>query len=200
MTFAQLKRDALSLINQYSIAGRSIEPTYNNQADYLLRIPTFADDAQVLIATTVKPIPAAVRLCNLDSEIIGDSRLYTMPENFYKFRTSGILDLSGEHVERIPFDGYLMDSQFLLSGNCDPHNLVVEYYRYPSLLGDNPKDEDRLDNTEDVQRIIPYYVAAHLVMYDDSYTHSSLHNEFETRLARLSRSVVTTTESITDIY
>ncbi len=200
MTFAQLKRDALSLINQYSIAGRAIEPTYNNQADYLLRIPTFADDAQILIATTAKPIPAAVRLSNLDSEQIGDARLYTMPENFFKFRTPGILDITSPDAGRIPIEGYIMDSQFLLSGKCDPNNLVVEYYRYPSLLGENPKDEDKLDNTEDVQRIIPYYVAAHLVMYDDSYTHSSLHNEFETRLARLTRSVVTTVEPITNVY
>ena len=200
MTFAQLKRDALSLINQYSIAGREIAPTYNNQADYLLRIPTFADDAQVLIATTAKPIPAATRLCNLDSEEVGESRLYTMPENFYKFRSPGLLDLSGAETQRIPIDGYLMDSQFLLSGKRDPHNYVVEYYRYPTLLGANPKDDDRLDNTEDAQRIIPYYVAAHLVMYDDSYTHSALHNEFETRLARLTRSVVTSVESITNVY
>jgi hypothetical protein len=199
MTYKQLKKDVLSLINQYSIAGREIAPTYNNQADYLTRIPTFADDAQVLIATTVKPIPAAVRLCDLDAEDVGGSRLYTMPGNFYKFRSPSILDLSGAEPRRVPLDGYLMDSQFLF-GPCDPHQYIVEYYRYPCLLGENPAEEDRLDNTEDVQRVIPYYVAAHLVMYDDSYAHSSLYNEFETRSARLSRSMVTTEESVIDIY
>ncbi len=199
MTYAQLKKDVLSLINQYSIAGRVIEPTYNNQADYLLRIPNFADDAQVLIATTAKPIPSAVKLCDLDSEQIGDMTLYTMPGNFHRFRTTGILDLSGGDARRIPIKGYLMDSQFML-GAHDPHQCIAEYFRYPCLLGENPADDARLDNTEDAQRIIPYYVAAHLVMYDDAYHHSALHNEFETRMARLQRSVVTTLESILDVY
>ena len=199
MTYGQLKKDVLSLINQYSIAGRVIEPTYNNQADYLLRIPTFANDAQILIATTAKPIPAAVKLCDLDHEPIGDSELYTMPANFFKFRTPYILDMSCAELSRIPVEGYLMDSQFLLGGR-DPHKCIAEYYRYPCLLDENPADDARLDNTEDAQRIIPYYVAAHLVMYDDSYAHSALHNEFETRLSRLTRGVVTTLESVQDVY
>ena len=199
MTYGQLKKDVLSLINQYSIAGRVIEPTYNNQADYLIRIPEFVNDAQVLIATTAKPIPAAVKLCDLDREPVGGSFLYTMPPNFQRFRTPTILDLSSDPVRRIPIEGYLMDSQFLLGG-ADPHNCIAEYYRYPCLLSESPSDDDRLDNTEDVQRIIPYYVAAHLVMYDDSYAHSSLHNEFETRLSRLSRGMVTTLESVEDVY
>ena len=199
MTYGQLKKDVLSLINQYSIAGRVIEPTYNNQADYLMRIPGFANDAQVLIATTAKPIPSAVKLCDLDQEAIGNSTLYTMPGNFFRFRTASILDMSGQDLVRIPIEGYLMDSQFILSG-ADPHQCIAEYYRYPCLLDENPADDARLDNTEDAQRIIPYYVAAHLVMYDDSYAHSALHNEFETSLSRLTRGVVTTLESVQDVY
>lgn len=199
MTYGQLKKDVLSLINQYSIAGRVIEPTYNNQADYLLRIPTFANDAQVLIATTAKPIPAAVKLCDLDSEPIGGAWLYTMPADFFKFRTGAILDMSHTEPRRIPIEGYLMDSQFLLSG-ADPHKCIAEYYRYPCLLDESPADDARLDNTEDAQRVIPYYVAAHLVMYDDSYTHTALHNEFETRLSRLTSGLSAVIESVQDVY
>ena len=47
---------SLQLINQYSIAGTSIAPSYNNQQDYLLRIAPLVHDAQNYIATTAKKI------------------------------------------------------------------------------------------------------------------------------------------------
>ena len=45
--------------------------------------------------------------------------------------------------------------------------------------GDKPTD-----NVPETHYAIPYYVAAHLVMYDDFSVYASLYNEFETKLAR----------------
>ena len=42
MTYGQLKADVLRLIHQYSIAGNKVATTYNNQQDYLNRIPSLA--------------------------------------------------------------------------------------------------------------------------------------------------------------
>ena len=58
MTYGEVKRAALLLINQYSIAGREIAASYNNQEDYIRMIPALVDAAMMEIATTVKPIPA----------------------------------------------------------------------------------------------------------------------------------------------
>ena len=58
MNYGQVKRRALALAQQYSIAGVPVKESYNNQADALLKLPDLVNDAQLLIATTARPIPA----------------------------------------------------------------------------------------------------------------------------------------------
>ena len=60
MTYEQVKNQTLKLLNQYSVAGNKVEGSYNNQADYLKRIPELVNDAMVEIATTARKIPQTV--------------------------------------------------------------------------------------------------------------------------------------------
>ena len=46
MKYGELRDQVLKLLNQYTVAGDPVAETYNNQADYLKRIPTFANDAK----------------------------------------------------------------------------------------------------------------------------------------------------------
>ena len=64
MKYADIKRAVLSHINQYTMAGSKVAPTYNNQADYLNRIPVLLNEALVNIRTLVKPIPVVLPLEN----------------------------------------------------------------------------------------------------------------------------------------
>ena len=54
MTYGQMRDRILMLLNQYSIAGGKIKVTYNNQADYLARVPAAVNDALVYLATTAR--------------------------------------------------------------------------------------------------------------------------------------------------
>ena len=56
MTLKDVTDVSLQLINQYSIAGTPVSSGYNNQQDYLLRIPLLVNDAQNYIATTARKI------------------------------------------------------------------------------------------------------------------------------------------------
>ena len=47
MTYGQMRDRVLMLLNQYSIAGGKIRVTYNNQADYLARVPGEVNEALV---------------------------------------------------------------------------------------------------------------------------------------------------------
>lgn len=62
MNYGWARDYALELINQYSIAGTPIASSYNNQADYIHRIPKLLDDAQVYAATTTGKIREIVTL------------------------------------------------------------------------------------------------------------------------------------------
>ena len=46
MKYGELRDQVLKLLNQYTVAGAPVAETYNNQADYLKRIPSFANDAR----------------------------------------------------------------------------------------------------------------------------------------------------------
>ena len=54
MTYGELRDRVLMLLNQSSVAGGKIQVTYNNQADYLARLPGAVDDALLYLATTAR--------------------------------------------------------------------------------------------------------------------------------------------------
>ena len=87
MTYGQVKRAALRLLNASTIAGSEIPLSYNDQADLVLAMPSLVDDAVMQIATTVKKIPAAVCLDKLEQlsrgqeEGPGMDTVGGMPEN-----------------------------------------------------------------------------------------------------------------------
>jgi hypothetical protein len=58
MNYKWARDYTLELINQYSIAGAVTPESYNNQADYLARIPKMLNDAQIYVATTAGKIRA----------------------------------------------------------------------------------------------------------------------------------------------
>ena len=168
MNYGQVRDAALHLLNQYSVAGREIPASYNNQQDYLSAIPSLIDSAQMEIATTVKPISA---LKNVRADSHG---LFPLPCNCYRF-------IGTEPRRDFRFVG---ERHFIVPG-WKGSRILVEYHRYPHPMGENPEDDKRLDNTPDTHYAIPYYVASRLVLDDDTYKQATLYNEWRTRLTEL---------------
>lgn len=199
MNYKWARDFTLQLINQYSVAGKKIPESYNNQADYLTRIPALLDDAQMYAATTAAPISVTDDLRNLRCDDNGAWLTYTMPEDCWQMSSAGLIVIDKEECQRF--------HRYRLVGNnriAVPKTLTgevrVEYFRYPRLLGDAPKDEDELDNIPPVQMALPYYVAAQLVMQDDAFAFSALSNEFETRLARMAEKPHADMTTVEDVY
>lgn len=199
MNYGQVKRRALALAQQYSIAGVPVKESYNNQADALLKLPDLVNDAQLLIATTARPIPAAAALETLDRERQGSGVLYWAPYDLWQVRGSGVLDLTGAQPRRLPVLAWLGERQFLLEEGV-PDGAVLEYYRYPHSLGDTPGDDAPLDNVPEAQAAVAFYAAAQLVREDDANAYAVLYNEFETRLGRLTAPVTTEPVGAEDAY
>ena len=208
MNYGQLKKLVMQLIFSESIAGEEISYTYNNQADYLRAIPGLANDGMMYIATTVKKIPEIVPLTSLRSEDFGPYTLYIMPNNFWRLNNGGLIwqrpDIyDTQHFTYQRFHGYKLyaNNKLMIPKNV-PHldQMMVEYYRYPEQLGDEPNDLTELDNTPDTHAVLPYYIAAQLVMYDDAFRYSALWNAFETRLSRITEPVTVEYAPVDDAY
>lgn len=195
MTYGQVKRAALRLINAGTIGGAEIPPSYNGQADLLKAIPTLADDAVMQIATTVRRIPAAVCLDSLAQSEQGGWTAYALPSDCWRVKGGGLL----RPDERGRFGGYrLLGRQLLLPAG--ERGLWLEYWRYPVSLGSEPADDAPLDNSPDTHTAIPYFIAGQLVLYDDAYRYAALHNEWESRLSRLSEAAFAEEGRVRDAY
>lgn len=199
MNYKWARDFALELIHQYSIAGDEIAPSYNNQDDYLHRIPKLIDDAQMYIATTTGKIREVVHLEELARTERGAWVLYTLPSNFYQLYGGGLIRFDGPRLQRYHRYRLFGKKQIAIPGEVDGL-LTLEYYRYPTAVGATPTDQTQLDNTEEAQMAVPYYVAAHLVMQDNAFAYSALYNEFEAKLARLAELPQTEMTVVEDAY
>ena len=55
MTYAEIKRFTLELINRSTVAGEAVSPAYNGQSDYIQRIPNLINSALAQIAPWEEP-------------------------------------------------------------------------------------------------------------------------------------------------
>lgn len=192
MTYGWAREYTLELIDQATIAGDKVPATYNNQADYLRKIPRLLDDAAVIAATTGHKIRAVAALESLEHRSGGASpatredawEIYTLPANCWQMCSTGLIHKTEGRMERyhryrlIGRDGFAVPRELAEEGG-----VMVEYWRYPMLLGEAPAEDAELDNTPQVQMALPCYAAARLVMLDDPFAYGALYNEFEGKLA-----------------
>jgi len=199
MNYKWARDYVLELIDQYSVAGTEVPAIYNNQADYLHKIPRLLDDAQVLAATTEHKIRAAAPLANLQRSHHEGMDIYTLPDNCWQLCGGGVVLVDGGEVYRPEFCRLVGRDMLFLPAKL-PAGLAIEYYRYPQLLGADPKDDALLDNTPSVQMALPYFAAAHLVMLDNAFAYSALLGEFEARMAVPGEVPRAETETVRDVY
>ena len=196
MTFGWARDFALELLNQHSIAGTDIPASYNNQADYVKRIPKLVDDAQLLLAANEGRMRELVPLEELPREERGAWSVYTLPGSCLQL-CAGLVRLDRPEREaryRLLGGDRLMVPRVLERG------LWAEYFRLPRPVGREPADDAELDNTVAAQMAVPYYVAAHLVMYDNEFAYAALFNEFEQKRALLRETPRAEWGRVEDVY
>ena len=197
MKYADIKRAVLSHINQYTMAGSQVAPSYNNQADYLNRIPVLLNEALVNIRTLVKPIPVVLPLT--DGEPYGGMIRYELPTDCWTIKTGGVSVIRDGRFRRT--------NQYRLQGRKyilvpDDGEYTVEYYRYPVQL---PLDSTLTDSYEveedpEVIQAATYYASAYLVLQEDEFAYATLYNDYESRLGRISPGITAEVQPVEDSY
>lgn len=199
MNYKQLRDFSLQLINRYSIAGAEIPGSYNNQQDYINRIPGLINDGLMYAASTVRPLRAQRILDPAQGEDWGQWLRFLLPEDCLFVRPGGLL-LPLSRQRRCTVSYVLQEPDILLAEKPFDEPAVLEYHRRPQLLPDRPDEKQGIDAQPEVQAAIAYYTAAHLAIHDDPFLYASLYSEFETRLARLRRPADTETAPVRDCY
>ena len=199
MNYGDFKNRVLMLINQYTIAGNEIALSYNNQDDYVLRIPSLLDSCQRYLATTTKPIYAEFPLDWADAEEKEGFYIFTMPDDFYQLIGRGIPTMKNGQFKM--YHRYRWMGRKKLVIPCkDKGEMTVHYHRYPVAVPADPADDFQLDNEPDAQEAAAYYVAANLVMYDNAFAYSALYNEFESRRQQMFERPQAEYESVEELY
>lgn len=199
MTYGQVKDQVLKLLNQYSIAGDKVDGSYNNQADYLLRIPGLVNDAMTEIATTARKIPVLLELKRLYREDLGDVVRYTLPDDFYQFVSGSVVKTTDGRVLHTNVYATQGKRHLILPKN-EAKDYTITYYRYPQLLSDKPDDADELDNDPESHYAIPFYVAAYLVIHDDPFQYATFYNKYEDKLAKMGPGIHAEVRIVDDAY
>lgn len=206
MNYGEARDLSFHLIHQESIAGTRIPGTYNNQQDYLDKIPGLINAAQMDLATTSKKIPASVMLGEMEFTDMGESRIYNLPADVWQRRGSGILvpasrDLRAQGLVYKRFNQCkdLGRDRIVLPKGL-PEDSILEYWRYPIRLSAEPADTDELDNVPEAQEAVPYYVAAHIVIWDDPFLYASFYNEYAEKKMQMMELPTTEPSVVEDVY
>lgn len=176
-----------------------MESSYNNQQDYLNRIPGLVNDAVVEIATTARKIPMLVRLESLLHEETESEIRYELPGNFYQLMSGSVVQTrEGKtlHTNQYALQG----KKYLLVPKEEQGDYTIVCYRYPELLGENPQDGDELDNEVETHYAVPFYVAAHLVIHDEPFLYQAFYNKYEDKLAKMGAGVTAEVRPVADSY
>lgn len=124
---------------------------------------------------------------------------YEMPIDFFQLVGRGIPHTNGDEFCMSHEYKWIGRKTLLLKSDL-VGEWLLDYYRYPKQIAQDTPASFELENELEAQLAIPYYVAAHLVMYDDAGAYQVLMNEWELKLARLGEGVHTTTEALEDAY
>lgn len=199
MNYGQVRDQVLKLLNQYTRAGTPVEGSYNNQQDYLERIPGLVNDAMMEIATTARKIPMLVRLESLLHEETEREVRYELPENFYQME-SGSVTVTHEgktlHTNQYAIHG----KKYLVIPKKEAGDHTIICCRYPNLLGEKPAETDELDNQPETHYAVPFYVAAYLVIHDDPFLYATFYNKYEDKLAKMGPGVTAEVRPTADAY
>ena len=206
MTYGEIRDASLQLINQYTIAGSAYLPSYNNQQDYLNKIPFLVNDCLIYVASSVRRYPSQVELDPEQGEPYGNYIRFTLPDDLLEIRSGGLLvpDADRRRDESTILTHYRIEDpdHILLPRKLDK-TVILSYFRRPQLLpfsGGLPADDTVIDAPLTVCMAIPYYVAAHLVMEDDAFRYASLLNEFENKMSRITPAPFTEIQEVYDVY
>lgn len=185
MNLADAKRQALILMREWTIDGMPISDADN--ADYLWAMDDLASIAQTEIARRRK-IPAMHILPKTGGAVYANLRTFDMPADFFEFRRVEYF------ADNYPVDPWaeryfrwITKTRIGVLPEALVGNWHIYYYRYPTPIVVNLQNEKannayEFEVDQDVQYLIPFFLAAQLLMDENVGLAITKLNEYQAKL------------------
>ena len=192
MKYRQFRDFVFQLINQYSICGEPVTERYNDYADLEARIPNLLGLAMMNISLNGKPITGTLDIDALETagklRSLSDGYTeVTLPDDFQRMTGDGIPILHHGRMARVK--GYhLVADKLVIKTELMRNAIAIEYEKAPRDYAEilNLEEQDvELDGDREQQYAAALFVAAMLVMDDDSFVYANLMNEYEARVSAM---------------
>lgn len=179
LTFAQAKTKAIQLIDEYSTTNGNLISS-NLNAEYNLKFPGLADDAQAEISDTVG-IDASYTLDLATAVPIANSNGYNKYSLPPDFKQHWYLEWNDQKF----FDYRLENNQLIIPECYNSGTIIWSYYKYPQqIIGMDSTAQDAYTFEVDayMHPLIPYYMGGMAAASEATGLSSTLLNIYYTRL------------------
>lgn len=155
MKVKAIRDNAFRIMNEYSSEG--IEKGMMDNADYIKRANMFINDAQQEIAT-IRKIKEMHNISQVGEDVEGYN-YYPLPSDMYELRYLNFGD-------RLFYDFKIESGEIWIPKVYDG-TFTVYYYKYPTEITSLTDDNFNLEIAPSLHNIIPYFVAAMLIINTD---------------------------------
>ena len=175
MKYGLIKRKVLEHLNRATLGGEAISPAYNGQRDDLSRIPGAMNEAVMCVCSLVKPRNHHYYLEG--GEAVGDKVKHPLPEDFRALKGCGVweVDENGDTI-RTAHEWWMLEDRAILTPKG---RYLIDYYRYPRLLPEDPEDDYEYDEEADTVYAATFYAAAKLALLEDEFVYNVLMHSYE---------------------
>lgn len=151
MNLGKIRTKTIQIIREYSNNGVLIG---GDNKDYLMSMNSFINDAQFELIEK-RPLIKKITLGNAD-EITETYNKYNMPSNF---RSLKMIKLNDDIFEDYDFEYLTLIIPKVYTGIFN-----IWYSANPTIIDETNDDNTVLEIDEDLQMIIPYYAAGHVII------------------------------------
>lgn len=176
MNLAEFKSKVLKYIDEYSVDG--VKTSDGENADYLLKMNSMADDCQKEIANKI----------GIESSVIYDLSTYSSDTAYLKIDLpTDFKELMYVNLDDEPFYDYRIQNGKLLIDKMYSGQLELFYDKYPTLIDENTADTYEFEIDQHAQYLIPLYVGGMVISNENMNQSDKLLNMYYSALAGLKR-------------
>ena len=202
MKYGEFKDFVLQLINQFSANGDELTASYNDQSDYMMRIPHLLNAAMLEIAANAQPMVSVMPPTAEEQEDLGNGwTRVTVPEDFMRMTEDGIPVIRDGIQTRLKAYYMVGDGKVDIRNDLMRHG-ILEYCRNPKRVDTiawSGIDGVELDGSIEAQTAAAYYVASMLVMQDDAFAYAALRNEYDDKLSSMKKRLRAEVYQVADV-